>query len=112
MTTAFQFSLQNQLGRTYTLQSFAGRWLVLYFYPKDDTPGCTAEACSIRDSYQDLLNLGADVVGISKDTTKSHEKFAQKHGLQFSLLSDPTGSTIKAYGAWGKTMVGVKGILR
>lgn len=112
MTIAPNFSLSDGQSNLCTLQSFAGKWLILYFYPKDDTPGCTIQACSLRDVYQELIDLGADVVGISKDSTGSHDNFAQKHMLHFTLLSDPDGVTIKTYGAWGKKMFGKEGILR
>jgi peroxiredoxin Q/BCP len=106
------FSLKDQDGATKTLADFAGKWLVLYFYPKDDTPGCTVEACSLRDANDELISAGAQVVGISKDTSDSHQNFKAKHKLNFTLLSDPTGKTITAYGAWGKKMFGREGILR
>lgn len=106
------FSLVNQDGEMCHLNDFAGQWLVLYFYPKDDTPGCTVEACSLRDANDELIALGAQVVGISKDDTDSHRKFKAKHKLNFTLLSDSTGNTISAYGAWGKKMFGKEGILR
>ena len=109
---AADFSLTDQDGVTKTLQDYAGKWLVLYFYPKDDTPGCTVEACSLRDANDELIDLGANVVGISKDDTDSHRKFKAKHKLNFTLLSDPEGKTIEAYGAWGKKMFGKEGILR
>lgn len=109
---AADFSLTDQDGNTKTLQDFAGKWLVLYFYPKDDTPGCTVEACSLRDANDKIIALGANVVGISKDDEDSHRKFRAKHKLNFSLLSDPDGKTIAAYGAWGKKMFGKEGILR
>jgi peroxiredoxin Q/BCP len=95
-----------------SLSDFRGQWLVLYFYPKDDTPGCIIEACSFRDARDELINLGANVIGISKDDASSHEKFKEKHTLNFTLLSDPEGTVIKAYGAWGKKMFGREGILR
>ena len=106
------FSLKDQDGATKTLADFAGKWLVLYFYPKDDTPGCTVEACSLRDANDELISAGAQVVGISKDTSDSHQNFKAKHKLNFTLLSDPTGKTITVYGAWGKKMFGREGILR
>lgn len=106
------FSLTDQNGEEKTLQDFKGKWLVLYFYPKDDTPGCTVEACSLRDANDDLIALGANVVGISKDDQDSHQKFKAKYKLNFTLLSDPKGSAITAYGAWGKKMFGREGILR
>lgn len=106
------FSLSDQDGNTRTLKDFTGSWLVLYFYPKDDTPGCTTEACSLRDARDDIADLGAQIVGISKDDASSHDKFKAKHSLNFTLLSDPEGRTIEAYGAWGKKMFGMEGILR
>lgn len=109
---AANFSLKDQDGNIKTLDDFAGKWLVLYFYPKDDTPGCTVEACSLRDANDELIKLGASVVGISKDDTNSHRKFRAKHMLNFTLLSDPEGKAIEAYGAWGKKMFGKEGILR
>jgi peroxiredoxin Q/BCP len=109
---AHDFSLQDQDGKTWTLGDFRGKWLVLYFYPKDDTPGCTTEACSLRDARDTLAEMGAEVVGVSKDSVSSHEKFKAHHGLNFTLLSDPEGTTIEVYGAWGKKMFGREGILR
>jgi peroxiredoxin Q/BCP len=102
MQPAPDFSLPDQDGVMHSLHDYAGKWLVLYFYPKDDTPGCTTEACSFRDVREVIAALGrAEVVGISKDTVRSHKKFANKYGLNFTLLSDPSLETIKAYGAWG-----------
>lgn len=106
------FSLPDDAGVVHTRKDFAGKWLVLYFYPKDDTPGCTTEACSLRDARDDLADLGAEIVGISKDEPSAHEKFKAKHSLNFTLLSDPKGETIEAYGAWGAKMFGKFGILR
>jgi len=106
------FSLKDSEGTTRQLQDFKGKWLVLYFYPKDDTPGCTIEACSLRDARDELITLGAEIIGVSKDDASSHEKFKQKHTLHFTLLSDPEGKVIDAYGAWGKKMFGMEGILR
>jgi len=107
------FSLLDQTDKQVSLADFSGKWLVLYFYPKDDTPGCTIEACSFRDGRDDIAEkTGAEVVGISKDDTVSHKEFAQKHRLTFPLLSDPSGAVVEAYGAWGKTMYGREGILR
>jgi peroxiredoxin Q/BCP len=77
--------------RKVRLSSYLGKWLVLYFYPRDDTPGCTREACSFRDSIKTIRSCGAEVVGVSTDSTSSHEKFAGKYGLNFTLLSDPRG---------------------
>ena len=106
------FSLTDQEGGIHSLADYKGRWIVLYFYPKDDTPGCTVEACSLRDSRDDIAALGAEVVGVSADDIASHEKFKAKHTLNFTLLSDPEMKTIHAYGAWGKKMFGKEGILR
>lgn len=95
------FALQDQNGVTKTLQDYAGRWLVVYFYPKDDTPGCTTEACAFRDERDAIAALGnAEVVGISKDSVASHKKFAQKHQLNFTLLSDPDHTVIETYDSW------------
>jgi len=94
------------------LGNYAGKWVVLYFYPKDDTPGCTTEACAMRDARDELTELGAEVIGISKDDAASHEKFKAKHNLNFTLLSDKDGVTIDAYGAWGPKQFGREGILR
>jgi thioredoxin-dependent peroxiredoxin len=109
------FTLKNQRGEEVSLSDFKGQKVVVYFYPKDNTPGCTKEACSIRDSYTDIQTTGAVVLGISADSVKSHAGFAQKHELPFHLLSDPEKSVIKAYGAWGeKKMAGksYEGIIR
>jgi peroxiredoxin Q/BCP len=93
------FSLPNQNGETITLSSFRGnKTVVLYFYPKDDTPGCTVESCSFRDSYEDFKDIGGEVIGISSDSPESHQKFAQKHNLPFTLVSDANSSIRKAYG--------------
>lgn len=99
-------------GTTRSLADFRGKWVVLYFYPKDDTPGCTIEACSLRDVRDDIAALGAEVVGVSADDASSHEKFKAKHSLNFTLLSDPDLMMIKAYDAWGKKQFGREGILR
>ncbi|MDQ5972520.1 MAG: thioredoxin-dependent peroxiredoxin [Patescibacteria group bacterium] len=109
------FSLQDQDGQTHSLQDYLGQWVVIYFYPKDDTPGCTTEACSFRDEYDYIKEHGAVVFGISKDSVASHKKFATKYNLSFPLLSDESLDTIKAYGAWGeRSMYGKKymGIIR
>ncbi len=95
------FSLPDQDGRLHSLQDYAGKWVVLYFYPKDDTPGCTAEACSFRDERDAIAEWGnAEVVGVSKDSVQSHKEFAAKNQLNFTLLSDPEHMAIEAYGAW------------
>lgn len=106
------FSLPDSDGNIHSLSDYAGKWLVLYFYPKDETPGCTTQACSLRDARDDIAALGAEVVGVSKDDASAHEKFKAKHSLNFSLLSDPKATAIEAYGAWGKKMFGKEGILR
>lgn len=101
MKPAPDFSLPDQNGQARTLADYAGQWLVLYFYPKDDTPGCTAEACSFRDEREAIAEFGnATVVGISKDSVSSHKKFVDKHHLNFTLLSDPGHKVIEAYGSW------------
>jgi len=107
--------LKDQAGQTRTLADFAGQWLVLYFYPKDDTPGCTIEACEFTDSTKKLEKLGAVVLGCSPDEAKSHEKFIAKYKLKFPLLSDPTHQVMEKYDAWGeKNMYGKKttGVIR
>lgn len=106
------FTLPSSNGEVVSLDDYAGKWLIVYFYPKDDTPGCTTEACSMRDVRDELTALGADVVGISKDDPSVHEKFKTKYNLNFKLLSDVDGSVINSYGAWGKKMFGREGILR
>src|SRR5438093_13504497 len=93
------FALPDASGRTVRLSDFRGRKaVVLYFYPKDDTPGCTKEACTFRDQYQDFQDAGAEVIGVSSDSPESHAKFAAKHRLPFTLLADRGGETRKAYG--------------
>ena len=109
------FELLDQNGQSHSLKDYLGRWLVLYFYPKDDTPGCTKEACSFRDNIGEFKKAGAQVVGISKDTVKSHKKFEIKHKLNFTVLSDPDGKVVAEYNSWGeKKMFGrlFMGILR
>ena len=97
------FSLPDQYGTIRSLKDYAGKWVVLYVYPRDDTPGCTTEACSFRDEREAIAEFGnAEVVGMSKDSVASHKKFAEKYGLNFTLLSDESLETIKAYGAWGE----------
>jgi peroxiredoxin Q/BCP len=89
-------------GNEISLNKFKGKKLVLYFYPKDNTPGCTAEACDLRDNYQRFIAEGYEVVGVSKDSTKSHQKFIDKHELPFPLISDESKEIQKMYDAWGK----------
>lgn len=104
-----EFSAKDQHGDTITLLQLAGKKVVLYFYPKDDTPGCTAEACDFRDNYQGLTAKGITVLGVSVDDEKSHQKFANKHSLPFTLLADPDKQIVEAYGVWGeKNMYGKK----
>jgi peroxiredoxin Q/BCP len=104
-----EFTAADQNGNIVTLQQFEGKTVVLYFYPKDDTPGCTAEACDFRDNYQGLLDKGITVLGVSVDDEKSHQKFATKHNLPFTLLADPDKKIVEAYGVWGeKNMYGKK----
>lgn len=109
------FTGNDQQGKVVSLDDFKGKKLVLYFYPKDDTPGCTKEACNLRDNYADLLDKGFVLLGVSPDTEDSHQKFISKYELPFPLLSDPELKIIKAFGAWGeKNMYGRKyeGLLR
>jgi peroxiredoxin Q/BCP len=109
------FSLSNQDGKIVSLSDFKGKNLVLYFYPKADTPGCTKQACSIRDAGKELKKLGASAVGISPDKPTKQKKFDEKYSLSFPLLSDPDNKVAKAYGAWGKkSMYGktYEGIIR
>lgn len=95
------FRLPDQNGTIHHLSDYRRKWVIIYFYPKDDTPGCTKEACGFRDTEQELKNLGVVILGISKDSVLSHKKFAQKFHLNFPLLSDESKETIKAYNAWG-----------
>ena len=96
------FEGPDQDGNIIRLSDFAGRRLVLYFYPKDSTPGCTAEACDLRDNYERFLSQGYAVVGVSKDSVASHQKFIAKYGLPFPLISDPETAILQAYEAWGE----------
>ena len=106
------FTLPDVNGNIHTLKEYVGKWIVLYFYPKDDTPGCTTEACSLRDARDTLAEMGAEIIGISKDDANSHEKFKAKYSLNFTLLTDTEGIVIDQYGVWGKKMYGREGILR
>jgi len=99
------FSLENQDGKMVSLKNFEGKLLVIYFYPKDNTPGCQREAESFREFFAKLKDRGAEVVGVSKDSVVSHLKFRDKLSLPFDLLSDPGLETLKAYGAWGKKVM-------
>lgn len=114
-SAAPDFSLEDETGATVSLASFKGKTAIVYFYPKDDTPGCTKEACGFRDVYDQILAKGAVVIGISPDKAASHGKFRAKYELPFVLLSDPEHTTLEAYGAWGeKAMYGKKymGVIR
>ncbi len=97
------FTLQDQNGTSITLSSLRGQWAIVYFYPKDDTPGCTAESCSFRDSFEAFTDVGARVVGISSDSVDSHRAFAEKYNLPFMLLSDTGGAVRKQWGV-GRTL--------
>ncbi len=112
---ALNFSLPDQNGKIHTLSDYQGKWVIIYFYPKDDTPGCTKEACSFRDQMKQFQDKGVTILGISKDSVSSHKKFADKYNLNFILLSDESKETIKSYGAWGvKKFLGksFEGVLR
>ena len=96
------FELSSDSGETVNLSDFRGRPVVLYFYPKDDTPGCTTEACEFRDAYDVYRERGAEVIGVSPDTVASHEKFKSKYQLPFTLLADPDHEVAEKYGVWGE----------
>lgn len=95
------FAATDQHGNTITPENFKGSKLVLFFYPKDNTPGCTAEACNLRDNYEELLSKGYKIVGVSTDDEKSHKKFTEKYSLPFPLLPDTDKQIVTAYGVWG-----------
>lgn len=95
------FTATDQTGQEINLSQYKGRKVVLYFYPKDNTPGCTAEACSLRDGKKELEGMGFEIIGVSPDSKKSHQNFAQKHQLNFTLISDPDKTIAQTYGAWG-----------
>ncbi len=104
-----QFTSKDQNGNTVSLTQFKGKKVILYFYPKDNTPGCTAEACDFRDNYQGLVAKGIDVLGVSVDDEKSHQKFITKFDLPFTLLADTNHEIVEAYGVWAeKNMYGKK----
>lgn len=114
-TKAPDFTLKNQDGNDISLVDYRGKKVVLYFYPKDNTPGCTAQACGFAEHYPDFMEQGAVVIGISKDSVASHRKFADKYNLPFILLSDPELVAIEAYDVWKeKNMYGKKtmGVVR
>ena len=96
------FTLMGDDGKEYSLEDYKGKKVLLYFYPKDNTPGCTKEACSLRDWNDEIIKRGVTVMGVSKDTIQSHNKFREKHNLNFILLSDPEKSVHMAYDAWGE----------
>ena len=108
-----EFTLEDKDGKTVSLSDFAGKKVVLYFYPKDNTPGCTRQACAFAGLYGEFQKKGVEVIGISRDRVASHSRFAEKHALPFILLSDPELTAIQAYGVWqekklyGKTTMGV-----
>ena len=112
-TKAPEFTLPDKDGNAVSLTDFAGKKVVLYFYPKDNTPGCTRQACAFAGAYQEFKKINAVVIGISKDSVASHQKFAEKYSLPFILLSDPELTAIQAYGVWqekklyGKVSMGV-----
>ena len=108
-----EFTLPDKEGNLVSLGDFAGKKVVLYFYPRDNTPGCTRQACAFAGAYEEFKKINAVVIGISKDSAASHQKFAEKHSLPFILLSDPERAAIEAYGVWqekknyGKVSMGV-----
>ncbi|MCD8028046.1 MAG: peroxiredoxin [Erysipelotrichaceae bacterium] len=112
---ARDFELLNQNGETVTLSQYLGKKVVLYFYPRDNTPGCTKQACGFAENYPHFLEKGAEVIGVSKDSDKSHKRFEEKYSLPFTLVSDPDLVAIQAYDVWKeKTMYGKKsmGVVR
>lgn len=114
-TAAPEFALPDQDGKVHYLHDYKGKWLVLYFYPKDDTPGCTTEACNFRDSIHQLIQKGVAVIGVSVDSVAAHKAFAKKYELPFPLLSDSEKILVQTYGVWAtKKMYGKEymGILR
>jgi peroxiredoxin Q/BCP len=103
------FTAMDQNGKPVSLADYKGKNVILYFYPKDDTPGCTAEACSFRDNYQSMLSKGYEVIGVSTDNEKSHKKFVTKYSLPFTLIADEDRAIVEAYGLWvEKNMYGRK----
>ena len=96
------FNGTDQNGNLVSLDQYKGKKVILYFYPKDNTPGCTAEACNLRDNYSDIMGKGLDVIGVSPDAETSHKKFIEKYDLPFKLISDPQKEILKLYNAWGE----------
>ena len=114
-TKAPDFELPNNLGEKTSLSDYIGKPVVLYFYPKDDTPGCTTEACNFRDDFDEYQKLGVEIIGVSPDSVKSHTKFISKHKLPFLLLADEDHKVCEMYGVWGKKKIFGKeyfGVLR
>lgn len=105
------FEVQDQNGGTVSSKDLLGRKTIVYFYPKDNTSGCTAEACNLRDNYEALKAKGYNVVGVSKDSVASHKRFAEKYDLPFTLLSDPSTGMLQAFGAWGEKKMYGKTVL-
>ena len=97
-----EFEVQDQNGNVVKTSDLKGKKTIVYFYPKDNTPGCTAEACSLRDNYDALIQAGYNVIGVSKDSQASHQRFIEKYDLPFTLLSDPSTEMLQAFGAWGE----------
>lgn len=100
-TKAPAFTAPDQNGKMHSLKDYAGRWVILYFYPKDDTPGCTKEACSFRDGFSKFKRAGIEILGVSVDSVKKHTKFVEKYSLPFTLLSDENKGIVEAYKVWG-----------
>jgi peroxiredoxin Q/BCP len=100
-TKAPAFKAQDQEGKVRSLKDYVGQWVILYFYPKDDTPGCTKEACSFRDGFSQFKKAGIEVIGVSVDSIKKHAKFVEKYSLPFTLLADEDKKIVEAYGVWG-----------
>jgi len=96
------FEGMNQAGKLVSLSDFIGKKVILYFYPKDNTPGCTAESCNLSDNYDYWLSKGVEVVGVSPDSSSSHQKFAEKFGFRFNLIADPEKKILQDYGVWGE----------
>ncbi len=97
-----EFTAEDQNGKELNLSDLRGKKVIIYFYPKDDTPGCTKEACNFRDNYQELKNRGFEIIGVSADSAKKHQKFINKYSLPFTLIPDTEKTVINAFGVWGK----------